>query len=95
MREGREKPQIDNNLIQEIKRPEFEIAQKDLHAERGGSILDYCVLELLGTGSYSTVYLARALNDDNKQVAIKIFDGNKKSRSTKDEILILKKISHP
>lgn len=65
---------------------------KTLHT---GSLDDYSLIELLGKGSYATVYLARALNRDNQQVAVKIFDGDKKSRSIKEEIQILKMLSHP
>lgn len=56
---------------------------------------NYSLLDLLGKGSYANVYLARALSENNKQFAIKIFDGEKKSQSIKEEIQILKKICHP
>ena len=55
-----------------------------------GSIENYYMVELLGKGSYATVFLARAINEDNKHVAIKIFDGDKKSKNFKEEISVLK-----
>lgn len=51
---------------------------------------NYLITELLGRGSYATVYLAKSLKNDNKEVAIKIFEGSKKGRGVKDEINILK-----
>ena len=50
----------------------------------------YTIIELLGKGSYASVYLGRAVSDNNKLVAVKIFDRDKKCRNVKDEISILK-----
>lgn len=56
-----------------------------------GNLDAYQKLEILGKGSYATVYLAKPFSDMNTTVAIKVFDGTKKSRSIKDEIDILKR----
>ena len=40
-----------------------------------GQFDEYHIVEVLGKGSYATVYLAKAYTDSNKKVAIKVFDG--------------------
>lgn len=64
--------------------------QASLNEISHGSIENYWIIELLGKGSYATVFLARSINEDNKHVAIKIIDGEKKFKNVKDEISTLK-----
>lgn len=82
---------FEKKRVSEIKEITFE-PNKSINFNNG-NIDDYSLIELLGKGSYATVYLARAINKDNQQVAIKIFDGDKAFKSIKEEIQVLKKIN--
>ncbi|CAI2385740.1 unnamed protein product [Moneuplotes crassus] len=90
---GLEKPQKLEKKLEEVEKKQRKMTPFKIGKIQ--SVTKYTILEILGKGSYATVYLGRAINSDNKQVAIKIFDQNKKSRSGREEINILKKLNHP
>jgi len=85
---------IDRQATKSVKRVLMETTNKSVELSWSG-LENYSLIELLGKGSYATVYLARAINRDNQQVAVKVFDTQKKSKSMKEEIDILKRLTHP
>ena len=66
---------------------DVKINSNDLQQEK---IENYILLDLLGKGSYASVYLAKSIKHENKEVAIKIFEGGRKGKGIQDEIAILK-----
>mmetsp|Transcript_17348 Transcript_17348/g.17029 ORF Transcript_17348/g.17029 Transcript_17348/m.17029 type:complete len:203 (+) Transcript_17348:584-1192(+) len=72
---GLEKPQKLEKKLEEVEKKQRKMTPFKIGKIQ--SVTKYTILEILGKGSYATVYLGRAINSDNKQVAIKIFDQNK------------------